>query len=263
MEYIERSRVNEVKNNNFKIKNISNKYNAIKSTCRIECSGNVGSGFFIKLKKDNKPFYCLMTCEHVINKKMIASKETINVQYDCKNKSIDIKLESRFIKCYKYLGIDAIVIEILEKDGIKEEFFLMPNYDYKKGYDQFKYKSIVIIQYPGGNDLSESEGIITEINQYTNGFTHLSSTESGSSGGLIVLSENSEVLGIHKQGNVEKSENYGNFIGPLIDSLMNNYLYEKKQIGEKIIECETNRSNNKCLGRLKYKREYIYRRIKK
>ena len=57
-----------------------------------------------------------MTCEHVINKKMIASKETINVQYDCKNKSIDIKLESRFIKCYKYLGIDAIVIEILEKD---------------------------------------------------------------------------------------------------------------------------------------------------
>ena len=130
MEYIEQSRVNEVKNNNFKIKNISNKYNAIKSTCRIECSGNVGSGFFIKLKKDNKPFYCLMTCEHVINKKMIASKETINVQYDCKNKSIDIKLESRFIKCYKYLGIDAIVIEILEKDGIKEEFFLMPNYDY-------------------------------------------------------------------------------------------------------------------------------------
>ena len=56
MEYIEQSRVNEVKNNNFKIKNISNKYNAIKSTCRIECSGNVGSGFFIKLKMIISPF---------------------------------------------------------------------------------------------------------------------------------------------------------------------------------------------------------------
>lgn len=134
----------------------------------------------------------------------------------------------------------------------------MPNYNYKKGYDQFKYKSIVIIQYPGGNDLSESEGIITETNQYIHEFTHLSSTESGSSGGLIVLSENSEVLGIHKQGNLDKKENYGNFIGPIIDSLINNYSYEKKQIHEKIIECETNLSNNKSLGRLKYKREYIF-----
>jgi hypothetical protein len=176
---------------------------------------------------------------------MIDSKEIINVQYDCKIKSIDKKLDSRFIKCYKYLGIDATVIEILEKDGVKEEFFLMPNYDYKKGYDQFKNKSIVIIQYPGGNDLSESEGIITETNQYIHGFTHISSTESGSSGGLIVLSENSEVLGIHKQGNLKKKENYGNFIDPIIDSLINNYSYEKKQIGEKIIECETNLSNNK------------------
>jgi len=137
MEYLEQSRVNEVKINNFKIKNISNQYKATKSTCRIQCSGNVGSGFFIKLKRNNKPFYSLMTCEHVINKNMIDSKETVNVQYDCKIKSIDIKLDSRFIKCYKYLGIDATVIEILEKDGIKEEFFLLPNYNYKKGYDQF------------------------------------------------------------------------------------------------------------------------------
>ena len=45
---------------------------------------------------------------------------------------------------------------------------------------------------------------------------------------------------------------------------MNNYLYEKKQIGEKIIECETNLSNYKSIGRLKLeKRIYIYRRIKK
>ena len=185
-----------------------------------------------------------MTCEHAINKRMINSKETINVKYNCKIKNIDIKLDSRFIKCYKYLGIDATAIEILEKDGIKEEFFLLPNYDYKKGYDQFKYKSIVIIQYPGGNDLSESEGIITEKNQYLHGFTHISSTESGSSRGLIVLSENSEVLGIHKQGSLEKNENYGIFICSIIDSLINNYSYEEKLIGEKIIECETNLSKS-------------------
>jgi len=238
MEYVEQDRVNEVKNNNFKIKNISNQYKAIKSACRIECSDNVGSGFFIKLKKNNKPFYCLMTCEHVINKRMIDSKEIINVQYDCRIKSINIKLDSRFIKSYKYLGIDATVIEILEKDGVKEEFFLLPNYDYKNGYKQFENKSIVIIQYPGGKDLSKSDGTIIETNQYSHDFTHISSTESGSSGSVIVLSENSEVLGIHKQCSLEKHENYGSFIGPIIDSLINNYKFEKKQIGDSIIECK-------------------------
>lgn len=99
----------------------------------------------------------------------------------------------------------------------------MPNYEYKNGYIIFKNQKINIIQYPLGKELSNSEGTIKDINEYSYSFSHLCSTESGSSGSPIFLDNSPYVIGIHKQGS--KKENYGNFIGPIVDSLKNNYLY--------------------------------------
>ena len=46
--------------------------NILMSVCKSICKiiiGNIrGSGFLIKLKRGNYPFYCLITCEHVISK---------------------------------------------------------------------------------------------------------------------------------------------------------------------------------------------------
>ncbi len=53
-----------------------------KSVCKIRISNSVGSGFLIKLYRENNPFYCLMTNEHVITKKMIELKEKIDIYYD-------------------------------------------------------------------------------------------------------------------------------------------------------------------------------------
>ena len=41
-----------------------------------------GNGFFIKLYKGNKPLFCLMTNEHVINEEMIKKNSGIIIYYN-------------------------------------------------------------------------------------------------------------------------------------------------------------------------------------
>ena len=53
--------------------------NVFQSICKIEIREKkkieYGSGFFIKLPIGNYPFYCLMTCEHVVKENMIEKKK--------------------------------------------------------------------------------------------------------------------------------------------------------------------------------------------
>ena len=50
-------------------------YKICKSICKIRTPNEVGTGFLIKLYKENKPFYCLMTNEHLINKETIEGEK--------------------------------------------------------------------------------------------------------------------------------------------------------------------------------------------
>ena len=177
-----------------------------KSICKIKYSETVGTGFFMKVYKKDEPFYCLVSCEHVINEKMIDSGETIEVLYNNEKYSLKINLceNKRFVRNYRYLNIDATVIQILDKDNIKKDLFLLPNYEYKNGYEQFENNEIYILQYPGGKEISNAFGNITKINVCSYEFTHLGSTLPGSSGSPILLKQSKTVLGIHKQGNKKK-----------------------------------------------------------
>ena len=225
-------------------------YKVCKSVCKIRISNSVGSGFLIKLYRENNPFYCLMTNEHVITKKMIELKEKIDIYYDNEEKMVEIELNEnkRYIKDYLYLGIDVIIIEIIEEDNIKEEYFLLPNREYINGYKEYENKKIYIPQYPGGGELSNSKGIIKSINDYE--FSHLASTKAGSSGSPIFIEGTIKVIGIHKQGRKDNSENYGNFIGPIIESLKKNLKYEKRYYDKDIYEGEL--KNDKREGNGKY-----------
>ena len=57
-----------------------------RSICKIETPKKVGTGFFIKLYKNGKPLFSLMTNEHIVEKDMIEEKETIEVYYDNQKK---------------------------------------------------------------------------------------------------------------------------------------------------------------------------------
>ena len=253
-------RINQILIPKSDIKSFNIFYDACKSTCKIITSSGIGSGFFINLEKNNSSFYCLMTNEHVIEKKMIDSKEDIEILYENQHKKININLgdKKRFIKDYKYLKIDVTVVEILPQDDIKNDYFLLPNLDYINSYEQFINKNIYIPQFPKGGILTYSKGKIIEINSFSYEICHTSSTEKGSSGSPILLEGTTLVLGIHKQGNKKKIKNFGNFIGPIINSLKNNCIYEKKKYNNGIYEGEYINELREGFGNFLYNDGHYY-----
>ena len=212
-------RINEVEMKESEIKEIDiNLHKTCKSICKILYKNKVGTGFFIKLYKEEKELLCLMTNEHVIAKEMIELKEVVNINYNYEEKWIKIILDEnkRFILYDK--DMDVTIIEIKEEDKIKYKYFLIPNIN----IIDYINKDIYIVQYPEGKKLSYSEGKI--IDTYNNELIHNAGTKAGSSGSPIFLKNTTRVIGIHKQGCISKQQNFGT----LIDSII--YLLNPKKI---------------------------------
>ena len=214
-------RENEVEIANSEIKEIDLNLNEVcKSICKIIYKNKFGTGFFIKLYILEKELLCLMTNHHVIKKDMIESNEMIDLKYNCEKKWIKIKLDKkeRFIKYNEEM--DFTIVEMIVDDKIKDKYFLLPNIN----NIDFINKNIYIVQFPGGKNLSYSDGKIKDINDFE--IIYDASTKSGSSGSPILLKNTTEVIGIHKQGNITKKENYGTLISSIIQ-LLNDDDFEK------------------------------------
>ena len=168
---------------------------------------------------------------------------------------INLNKKERFIRDYKYINIDETLIEIKEEEISKDYFLLKVVKDINKYRQLINDNNINIIQYPEGKNLNYSTGKIKSFNEYSNEFAHLASTERGSSGSPIFIVKNSNknvVIGIHKQGKLDKSEYYGNFIYPIIKSLENNYIYDIKKYGKDEYEGEFKNNLKEGYGK------YIY-----
>ena len=92
------------KNNNNRINESDTKHGSLipenasdilyNSIVKIIMSNNIqGTGFFIKIKANKKEIKCLFTCNHVIGKKNIDSKEIFDVFYGKINKEINKKIK--------------------------------------------------------------------------------------------------------------------------------------------------------------------------
>ena len=156
-----------------------------------------------------------MTNEHIITKEMIRKKAIITFYYNNGKikKEIYLNYEHRFIQDFRYINIDATIVEILPQDYIDKDYFLLPSLDYIYDINKLKDKEIIIIQYPVGK-LSYSSGKIIDIKE--NEIIHLATTYAGSSGSPIFLKDSIKVIGIHKASSRDNSENYADFIGPII-----------------------------------------------
>ena len=201
-----------------------------RSICKIIIKENEGikngTGFLIKINtnnKNNKKF--LMTNDHVVERKYIKNKKTIDVHYDNGFKQIKIVLDEyeRIINSYRDI-IDLTMIEIIEEDNIDDTFFLFPNYKYNEVQ---KIDEIYIPQYPAdkekySDDLYYSEGPIVEVNKYKFNYdlNYKASTDFGSSGSPVFLKNTIEVIGIHFAGCI--SENICGLIYPILNIFKNN-----------------------------------------
>ena len=249
-------RKNEVEIKDKPIKEVDLNLNkVIKSVCKIVYENKVGTGFLIKLYKDEKELNCIMSNEHVITKEMIELNKIIDIQYNCEEKWIKIKLDlnERYILYNKEM--DVTIIEI-KKDEIKDKYFLLPNINNNIEYIN---KDIYIVQYPEGDNLSYSEGKIEKIDNYE--LTYDASTDLGSSGSPILLKNTTKIIGIHKQGNIKKIENYGTLLCAIIQLLKSkNKIYENGDyyIGEML----SNVPHGKGIlyyknGNIKYDGEFV------
>ena len=111
------------------------------------------------------------------------------------------------------MNIDAIIIEILPKDDISYDFFLLPNMDYLDNQKKLINREISVLQYSSGESCYSFGKIKSLEDNYE--FAHLASTEQGSSGSPIFLKHSSKVIGINKTGS--NTQNYGFFIGPIFN----------------------------------------------
>ena len=232
-------------------------HTVLNSICKIIYNGGGGTGFLIQLFKGNKPFFCLMTCEHVITEKMIESKENVQVLYNLERSILNICLNKseRFIKSYRYLDIDAVVIEILPTEKVKnDDFFLLANHDF--GYEKFINKMTDIPQYPELQDLSHSEGPIISISNFE--FSHKSSTKSGSSGSPIFLVNSTKVIGIHFASSEDKEINFGNFIWPISESLKLDLEYGEKKYNNDKYQGDLKNGKPEGFGRYTWENNKCY-----
>ena len=203
------------------------------SNCTVKIIINVNevaSGFLLKfIRNNNKPFYCLMTNEHVITDDLVQSKKEISIINEDAKIKLFLKLdeEDRIIKCFKeILNIDISLVEIIPKDKIDVSHFLTPNTNYSQLGQINQY--IQVAQYPSGGPLSFSEGKILGFHcEKGHYFYHNASTEFGSSGGPIVLKGDHKVFGIHKGATSDRRYNIGIFIGNIIE-IMKEYKRQGK-----------------------------------
>ena len=198
-----------------------------KSICKIKTNKQYGTGFFIKYLIDKIYNYFLISSAHILTKDMVNAKEKIIIYFDneFENLGIELNENERYIRNFKDDEIDASIVQIIYNDNISDSYFLSPEGEYSDDKNKLINKQIYIPQYPLGKKLKYARGIINNIKNYE--LIHSTTTEPGSSGSPLFLKDSIKVIGIHKQSNKTRPENYADLISPIYNILQKDYNLKK------------------------------------
>ena len=200
---------------------------------------NIYQHYFYNNYDNNKCLICNEEMENHINyyleKYIIKEQEPINLndvrRYQTKEKAMlkiilnnctgsgflcEIKYKN---KIYKTLFTNN---HVLPKEKIKKGLKIKVENNNKincnNPSEEYKNDKIVIMQYPGGKDISFSEGKIVKI--VDDDIIHNISTECGSSGSpLIISTRNLNVIGIHCRKIRNENLNKGIYFKPILDDI--------------------------------------------
>ena len=104
-----------------------------RSLCKITVKNIRGTGFLIKVNtNNNNAIFFLMTNEHVIKNELIEKNEIITFYYDngFQFRTIRLDKNERIIIEFKNISLDITIVQILQKDNINEDYFLLPSLKY-------------------------------------------------------------------------------------------------------------------------------------
>jgi len=203
--------------------------------------GSKGTGFFCKIPfNNNKELKVLITNHHVINLEM--KKVTISINNDSEIKEIELNNRIK----YTNEEYDITIIEIKEKDNINNYLELDENIMKKGSNKIYINNTIYLLQYPEGQKLGVSYGIINKIyedKEYN--FNHFCNTKEGSSGSPIINIINNKVIGIHKEADKTINYNVGLFLNYAIEDFKNkNNIVKQLNITKKSNEAFNLNSKN-------------------
>ena len=219
------------------------------SVCKIHPEkGLKGTGFFCKIPfpDDKNLLTVLITNHHIINEDYINTKKKITVSlYKDKNGKEENKtIYTKDKKTFSNKDYDITIIEIKQdKEDIKDFLTLDINLMNDNCENTYVGKSLYILGYPKSKQIKVSYGSLKnklEDKEYE--FNHLCSTERGSSGSPILLSENNKVIGIHTKASFpDRNYNVGSFLKPAIIDLYNKY--KKKETNNDSNNIHKNKNN--------------------
>ena len=106
---------------------------------------------------------------------------------------------------------DVALLEIIESDKIENFLELDDNLFKKETKVFFEEKSIYIIQYQNGNNVTVSYGLIRNFDN-NDDIIHTCNTNYGSSGSPILNLSNNKLIGIHKQASSLFNFNIGSLL---------------------------------------------------
>ena len=187
------------------------------AACQL-ITGN-GSGFFCKFIINNKPMKALFTNNHILKEDLIKNNSSILIRHNDEIK--EIKLTSNRFK-FTNEEYDYTCIQIFDNESYNDFFEIDDNINCNNPDHQYRNKLCVLFQFPGEEDLSFGEGIIKGIiNDYQ--IIHNITSDKGSSGSPIVLSDNLKIIGIHRGSFNDSNQGiFFNFILRDIQDKLNN-----------------------------------------
>lgn len=204
------------------------------SVGKIQIKNGLGSCFFCNINFENQKSSVLMTANHILNESNIEEFKTIRL-----NDKI-ISLDTKNSKIYFNKQYDITIIEIKNgsikgeiKDKIK--YLELDNIFNESPEIFYKNSSIYIPQYPKGQDIAVSYGIINGIKNMN--ILHKCCTDKGSSGSPILNLLNNKLIGLHKGGG--KNYNFGSFLKIPIQEYFSEFEKEKENEISLVIEANT------------------------
>ena len=200
--------------------------------CKIIHHKERGTGFFCKIPFPDEftLLPVLITCNHVLNNKVIFKEKKINFILNNTSYSLPID-DSR--KVYSNKVKDTTIIEIKKVDNIPNIFLDLDENLFKPNLKEtYLNKSVYILHFAHGRTAKYSPGVISifrnadVIGHYN--ILYSCSTNNGSSGGPIINPSNYKIIGLHKGYDHKEKLNLGIIIKSQILDFY--YLYKKKQL---------------------------------